>query len=795
MHYNALFVFLILLFSEVAVAQQFFPIKVNKKWGLMDSDGKIVLPPNYNAIGEFKQFGYAVMQREGGVGMLNKQGKEIVPPIYDDLKTLDSTLISVMKDGAWRVINLQGKTVLEPGYGQVKILNKQFLAFSRNHQWGVVDVQGKTVAPPAYESVELFKTHYFLTKKAGQIGLLAKNGQVILEPKASEISIYNQDLFFFKTFKQNRWGAVNRKGELVIPTNFETFSKVDDTFLKLIAKRKAFLFSTYSNKILTQGTYVTYYPFSKDYVIAKKKRLLGLIDECGTVNLQPRYYEIQAYADGLFRVNLNGKWGVVDENDQVVIGFDYDYIAPMKDNYCVVIQNKRLGVANYLGKVVVPTKFDKIELETDRAKAYLKGALEVFNFNEEGELSNVNQFDNFFTLKIGKSKEIDRFRRFNTENQYVLDDFEWFYSPIHDKWGLRRLDDGSIQIEPSFDEVRVQKDLGLTLVGIEQFSNYDFDRTSYRFESAYGLVNNEVGLLVKEVDLLDLRLEDFAKGLPAARCVFANGRYGLINRIGKVLVKNYGYIGEFHDGLARMSAKGKMSGSLKEKKHSLGKLHEFLDNLTAPSWCTDFTLHDQEFNQNAVLTCEGCSWGYLDTIGQEIVPDKYTFASDFVSEVGIVECQGKWGLVSKKAEELIPCDYDGVSFMEHTDNKIIRVYKKDEKYGLIDTLGQLCVNLKYDEIGSFYEGRLAVKYKGLWGFVNKDGIEVIPCRFSDVGNFSDGWATAKIGNDWGYIDKMGDVEIDFKYSQAGNFMDGIAYAKMEGRKRGCPSSLHSRRKS
>ena len=780
MRHIAIF-FLLISFTAHLTAQQFFPIKVDKKWGLMDANGKIVLAPDYNAIGEFKQYGYAVMQRNGGVGMLNSQGKEIVPPIYDDLKTLDSTLISVMKNGHWQVINLQGKTVLEPGYGQVKVLDKRFLAFSRNHRWGVVDVQGKIVAEPAFDNIELFKKDYFLTKRESDFGLLATNGTEILAPKASEISIYNQNLFFYKTHKKDRWGAVNRNGLLVIANNFKTFSKVSDNFLKLVSDHKAFLFSTYSNQILTQGEYETYYPFSDEYVIAKKQRLLGLIDECGTVNLRPRYSEIQAYADGLFRVNLNGRWGVVDENDEVVIGFDYDYIAPMKDNYCVVIQNKRLGVANYLGKVVVPTKFDKIELESGRAKAYLKGALEVFNFDSEGELMNVNQFENFFVLKIGKSSEIDRFRRFNTENQYILENFEWFYSPMHDKWGLRRLDDGTVQIEPTFDEVRVQQNLGLTLVGIEQFANYDFDRTSYRFEMAYGLVNNSVGLLVKEVDIIDLRMSDFEQGLPAARCIFANGRFGLINRIGKVLIKNYGYIGEFHDGLARMSVKGKMSGNLKEKTHSLGKLRDFLTEIIAPSRCTDFTQFDREFNQNALLTCEGCSWGYMDTIGQIVIPDHYTFATDFLSEVGIVECAGKWGLVSKKAEELIPCDYDGVSFMEHTDNKIIRVYKKDEKYGLIDTLGQLTVDMKYDEIGSFYEGRLAVKYKGLWGFVNKDGLEIIPCRFNKVGNFSDGLAAAKIGNDWGFIDKLGDVEIDFQYSQVGDFVNGIAYAKLESR--------------
>ena len=55
--------------------QQYFPVKQDKKWGLIDAEGQIVLAPRYEAIGEFKAFGYAVMQRDGGVGLLDKSGK------------------------------------------------------------------------------------------------------------------------------------------------------------------------------------------------------------------------------------------------------------------------------------------------------------------------------------------------------------------------------------------------------------------------------------------------------------------------------------------------------------------------------------------------------------------------------------------------------------------------------------------------------------------------------------------------------------------------------------------------
>ncbi|MBI5913790.1 MAG: WG repeat-containing protein, partial [Bacteroidetes bacterium] len=363
---------------------------------------------------------------------------------------------------------------------------------------------------------------------------------------------------------------------------------------------------------------------------------------------------------------------------------------------------------------------------------------------------------------------------------YQLEKFEWFYSPKHDKWGLRRLDNGSVQIEPSFHEVRVEKELGLTLVGIEIMQEIKFDRTSYRFEMAYGLVQNDTGLLVHEVDLVDVRLADFDREMPVARCIFTNGKHGLVNRIGKVICKDFAFIGDFRDGIARASMKGRMSASLDKSGNHLGKLQDYLVSELAPVSLTDYTQHDLNIDNAGVMTCEGCTWGYLDTSGQLAVAPQYSFAKDFVNEVGIVESGGKWGMVDSKGKQLLPCRYDGLGFLENTGNKVLRIFKKEEKYGLIDTLGQLAVGVQYDNIGSFSEGRLAVKRNGVWGFVDRNGREVVPCRFDEVGTFSEGWATVRLGSKWGYIDRNGTEELEFLFSKAGSFSNGLAPAKKDG---------------
>ena len=770
------------LFCSSLSAQRYFPIKVDKKWGLINSDGQVVLPPVYDAIGEFKRFGYAVMQRDGYVGLLADGGRELVPPKYDDIKVLDSTLVAVMDQGQWMVVNLFGDIVLEKGYQRVEVWNSFYLAYMQNGKWGLTDKFGNKLAEPVYDDIQSEEGRFFITTRASRLGLLSSIGREILPNEANEIRFFSDSLFFYRT--GNLWGAVDFYGIRVIPAEYKAFSRISDNFIKLSRNEGQFVYSIPCSRIISDGSFDDYYSFSKRYVITKKKRQLGLLDWCGNQILPPAYNEIQAYDKKLFRVNYQGQWGVVQAGGVSVIPFEYDYIAPLRGKACIVKKAGRFGLVNFRGELVAPPAYHRIELEGNQARAYRKQAdgkgetLTLLTLDEEGKLRDTSNFQNHFQVNIRTNLSKNESTSENSVNDYLLDQFEWFYSPQEDRWGLRRLQDGEAQIDPKFHTVKVERSLGFTLVGIEKSERYEFERTSFRFDMAYGLVSNELGLLVTEMDFWDVRFDDFRRGYPLARCVFSNGRQGLVDRIGRIVRRDMAYIGDFVDGVARFSFAGRLSGSMKPDRN-LGKLRTYLNGLATTSIMLDYTQYDQLFRHDASLTCEGCEWGYIDTAAQVIVPPQYTFAKDFVNDVGIVECHDKWGMVNRDADILIPCSYDGVQFLENTGNKIVRVYIREPKYGLIDTLGQLTVSAVYDEIGSFREGRLAVKRNGLWGFVDRDGLEVIPCRFREVQNFSDGLAAAKLANSWGFIDKQGDVSVDFLYRRAGNFQNGLSWVYSE----------------
>lgn len=781
-----LYILLVVLasFGARGVAQSFFPVKINKKWGLINSEGQLVLPPEYDAIGEFKYYGCAIMQRQGKVGLLGPDGSEAIGPAYEDIKVLDSALVAVMEQGEWMVINRLGQTILPKGYQRVTVISGGYLAYLRNNKWGLVDNWGHQLAQPLYDEILPESKGFFLTRVEDRLGLITDLGKEVLPNVASEIRLLNDSLILYR--KGNFWGGVDNYGIERFAPRFDGYKSLDDYFIRLEAGSRFFLYSLTCRMVVGGQDFDDFYAFSPRHVIVKKNRKLGLMSWCGELVLKPVYDEIQPFSAAAFRVNTDGRWGVADGGDRPLIQLAYEYISPLTDNICLVKQGGKFGVFNAAGKEQAAPQYDLIELEPGAARAYLGNgdgaggrALVVLRFDAGGNLQDNNQFNRHFQVKVaGKNTPENR-----SEYAYQLEKYEWFYSPVNDRWGLRRLADGGVEIEPIFQTVQVEKDLGFTLVGLAKSNYYDFERTTFRFDMVYGLVLNAVGKPVTDIDLLHLHFEDFRAGNPLARCVFSNGKYGLIDRTGRIVRRDLAYIGVFSDGLARFGTSGRLSGSLKPG-HALGSLSAYLSSLITTGVMTDYTDYDHLLRREGSLVCEGCTWGYLDTLGVVAAMPEYDFSLNFVNGVGIVSGKGKWGMINRQGKIILPCQYDGIEFLPNTGNRMVRVYIQEPRYGLIDTLGQLRVRTMYDQLGSFAEGRLAVNNEDNWGFVNIDGLEVIPCRFREVQNFQEGLAAVRLGRSWGYVDKQGEVEIDFQYRRASSFSGGMAAVSVENGKVG-----------
>jgi len=111
-------------------------------------------------------------------------------------------------------------------------------------------------------------------------------------------------------------------------------------------------------------------------------------------------------------------------------------------------------------------------------------------------------------------------------------------------------------------------------------------------------------------------------------------------------------------------------------------------------------------------------------------------------------------------------------------------YRIITKYGFINRQGKEVIPLKYDEVKPFLDGMALVAIDSSvrkFGFIDKTGKEIIPIKYDEIKPFSEGLAvvavvgfTFKDYGNYGFIDKTGKEVIPLKYKSAKSFINGRA---------------------
>lgn len=181
--------------------------------------------------------------------------------------------------------------------------------------------------------------------------------------------------------------------------------------------------------------------------------------------------------------------------------------------------------------------------------------------------------------------------------------------------------------------------------------------------------------------------------------------------------------------------------------------------------------------------------GYINTQLKEII----TFNSDYRLENfycgrAKIFLKNKYGFINEKGNVIIPIEYDNAS---NFTNNIAAVYKKNNviKYGFIDLNGKLVSEIKYEGTSDldrgnskeiYFNGRIPVYYNNKYGFINYQGIEVIPCSYDKISSLNshavrvamskrsfdnpkDRWGT--VYDKWGIINENGEIILPLKYDE------------------------------
>lgn len=135
--------------------------------------------------------------------------------------------------------------------------------------------------------------------------------------------------------------------------------------------------------------------------------------------------------------------------------------------------------------------------------------------------------------------------------------------------------------------------------------------------------------------------------------------------------------------------------------------------------------------------------------------------------------RNKMGIQTVDGHVIIPAVYD---FVVPLSDGLFNV-REGNYTAYFDTAGNevLPFSNKYEEYGNFTEGLARVRVNEKWGFINKEGKEVIAPQFHYADAFSNGLAIVRNEHDQhGAIDVFGNLVIDYRFSNLTNFEKGYA---------------------
>ncbi|HEY0029828.1 MAG TPA: WG repeat-containing protein, partial [Bacteroidia bacterium] len=85
-------------------------------------------------------------------------------------------------------------------------------------------------------------------------------------------------------------------------------------------------------------------------------------------------------------------------------------------------------------------------------------------------------------------------------------------------------------------------------------------------------------------------------------------------------------------------------------------------------------------------------------------------------------------------------------------NGLARV-KKDHKWGYVDTVGNIIIPIKYQQVENFSEGIARVRLGSKWGLMDNTGREIIKPTFVFIGEFINGKARVLLEGEEYYMNK------------------------------------------
>jgi len=313
------------------------PFDPHNKWGFVDSTGKVVIEPKYEAVKPFSE-GLAAVVKDRRWGYIDKTGKEVIEPKYDVVTPFSNDMAAVSKGGKWGYIDKTGKLKIELNYDNAKPFSEDFAGVQEGNTWSYITKEGKPIAG-GYRDVGKFACGLGAFRGEQGWGFIDETGKVIIKEKYSQATAHNKDCIAEVTTLDGRFGLIDKAGVIVYKERLEAPSLFADG-LSVIETKGRWGFVDKTGKFVIPATYFSAEKFNGGLALVRTKDGYGYVDPKGKMVIEAKFPNAQSFTDGekgLAAVRIkDGKWGYIDRTGKLVIESKYQAATPFVEELAAV---------------------------------------------------------------------------------------------------------------------------------------------------------------------------------------------------------------------------------------------------------------------------------------------------------------------------------------------------------------------------------------------------------------------------------------------------------------------------
>ncbi len=259
-------------------------------YSFIDKEGNIVVPAATRL--NFRHDGFVTVRVDSLVGLLQTDGKELLPMQYDAVSLIGPDSIFAVRIGEqWGLVNRQGRILMKPSarYKQMGIMAEGLVPVKIDKRWGFVDKEGRLMIANRYDGLQSFSEGMAAFMLNNKWGFIDKAEKIRVQPHYEVVQPFANGVALVG--RNQKWGMVSKNGTEVIPLEYDRIWQTKT------------------------GNYIN-----------QKDGKLGLIDQTGYQVILPKYDAIQELPNRHFVQHRNGLLGVADEKGQVLVPMVYSMV-------------------------------------------------------------------------------------------------------------------------------------------------------------------------------------------------------------------------------------------------------------------------------------------------------------------------------------------------------------------------------------------------------------------------------------------------------------------------------------